>query len=82
MKIYIANISFRATEDGLRELLSEFGEVKSLKIITDRNSGRSKGFGFAEMDDENAKNAIANLNGKEYMTRNLIVNEARPQVER
>jgi cold-inducible RNA-binding protein len=83
MNIYIANISFRATEDGLRELFSEFGEVKSIKIVTDRNSGRSKGFGFVEMaDEEGGRKAIEGLHGKDYMQRPLVVNEARPQAER
>ena len=80
MNIYVANINFRATEDGIRQLFESYGEVKSVKIVTDRNSGRSKGFGFVELgDDEGGRRAIEELNGKEFMQRPLVVNEARPQ---
>lgn len=79
MNIYVANINFRAQEDQLKQLFQEFGEVSSVKIVTDRETGRSRGFGFVEMpnDSEGAK-AIANLNGKDFHSRNLVVNEARP----
>lgn len=80
MNIYVANINFRATEDGIKKLFEQYGEVKSVKIVSDRNTGRSKGFGFVEMgDDDGGRTAIAELNGKEFMQRPLVVNEARPQ---
>lgn len=79
MNIYVANISFRAREQDLKELFQQFGEVASAKIVTDRETGRSRGFGFVEMpNDSEAQQAIAQLNGKEFNQRNLVVNEARP----
>ena len=79
MNIYVANISFRASESQLKELFQQFGEVSSVKIVTDRDTGRSRGFGFIEMPNEaEAKQAIAQLNGTEFAERNLVVNEARP----
>jgi len=83
MNIYVGNLSFKATDDDLRQTFGEFGEVASASIITDRATGRSRGFGFVEMpNDEEASAAIAGLNGKEVMGRNLTVNEARPREER
>ncbi|MBN1128059.1 MAG: RNA-binding protein [Chitinispirillaceae bacterium] len=73
-KLYVGNLSWGATEDGLRDLFSPFGEVLSVNIITDRETGRSRGFGFVEM--ENPEAAIAGLNEKEYEGRPLKVNEA------
>ncbi len=82
-KMYIGNIAFNATEQDLREFFSEYGEIESLKIIKDNFTERSKGFGFIEMVDENdAKKAIANLNGKDFMGKSLTVAEARPQQKR
>ena len=79
MNIYVANISFRASEGQLKDLFQQFGEVTSVKIITDRDTGRSRGFGFVEMaNDSEGKQAIAQLNGAEFGERNLVVNEARP----
>ena len=79
MNIYVANISFRASEGQLKELFQQFGEVSSVKVVTDRDSGRSRGFGFVEMpNDSEGKTAIAQLNGTEFAERNLVVNEARP----
>ena len=79
MNIYVANISFRAREQDLKELFSQHGEVASVKIITDRETGRSRGFGFVEMpNDSEGRQAIATLNGVEFNQRNLVVNEARP----
>ena len=79
MNIYVANISFRASEGQLKELFQQFGEVSSVKIVTDRDTGRSRGFGFIEMpNDSEGKTAIAQLNGVEFAERNLVVNEARP----
>ena len=79
MNIYVANINFRAREEDLKELFKQYGEVSSVKIVTDRDTGRSRGFGFVEMpNDAEAKQAIAQLNGFEFNQRNLVVNEARP----
>ncbi len=79
MNIYVANISFRASEGQLKDLFQQFGEVASAKIVTDRDTGRSRGFGFVEMpNDSEGKQAIAQLNGTEFAERNLVVNEARP----
>ncbi|MFZ5907143.1 MAG: RNA recognition motif domain-containing protein [Nitrospirota bacterium] len=79
-KLYVGSISFNATEESLRELFSSVGEVESVKVITDQDTGRSKGFGFVEMSsEEDAKKAIEQLNGKTFMERALIVNEARPK---
>ncbi len=79
MNIYVANISFRASEGQLKELFQQFGEVSSVKIVTDRDSGRSRGFGFVEMpNDSEGTAAIAQLNGTSFAERNLVVNEARP----
>ena len=79
MNIYVANISFRAREQDLKELFEQYGEVSSVKVVTDRETGRSRGFGFAEMpNDSEGKQAIAQLNGVDFQGRNLVVNEARP----
>jgi len=78
-RIYVGNLSFRTTETDLSNMFGEIGEVESVRIITDRDTGRSKGFAFVEMaDDATAEKAIAQLNGKEVGGRNLTVNEARP----
>ena len=83
MNIYVGNLSYNATEDELRQAFENFGQVESVKIITDKYSGRSKGFGFIEMPyEDEAKAAIADLNGKEFIGRTLKVNEARPRRER
>jgi RNA recognition motif-containing protein len=79
MKIYVGNLSYRTTEEDVEQLFADFGEVKSVQIIKDRMSGRSKGFGFVEMEDEaEAKEAIEALHESEFAERNLVVNEARP----
>ncbi|TVQ68016.1 MAG: RNA-binding protein [Balneolaceae bacterium] len=78
--IYVGNLSFKTSEDQLLELFSEYGEVTSAKIITDRETGRSRGFGFVEMsDDAKAGEAIQELHESEFMERDLVVNEARPK---
>jgi RNA recognition motif-containing protein len=78
-KIYVGNLSFQTTEADLTNMFEQHGSIESVKIITDRDTGRSKGFGFVEMtDDEAAEKAIAQLNGKEVGGRALTVNEARP----
>lgn len=82
-KIYVGNIAFSASESDLTTLFSQFGEVESVKIITDAQTGRAKGFAFIEMQtEEDAGKAIADLNGKAFMERNLVVSEARPQAPR
>ena len=81
MNIYVGNLAYSLSEDELANEFANFGEVTSVKIIVDReNNNRSKGFGFVEMDDEGAKKAIEELNGKIVAGRNLRVNEARPRV--
>jgi len=82
-RIYVGNLSFKSTEEDLRELFSKSGEVESVKIITDVNTGNPKGFGFVEMATaEDAKKAIEALNGTSFMERTLAVSEARPQQSR
>ena len=82
-KLYVGNLSYQMTEDGLKDIFSPIGEVLSAKIITDAATGRSKGFGFVEMaSDEDADKAIAELNGTTVQDRALNVSEARPQTER
>ena len=83
MNIYVGNLSYRMTDDELHNLFSDYGQVKSATIIKDKETNRSKGFGFVEMDDSaEAEEAIENLNGMEISGRNLTVNEARPREER
>jgi len=83
MNIYVGNLSFRATDEELINLFSEFGEVVSAKIIMDRESGRSRGFAFVEMANaDDGKAAIEALDGQEHQGRNLRVNEAQPRGDR
>ena len=80
MNIYVGNLSYKIEEAELKEVFEEYGEVTSVKIITDKYSGRSKGFGFIEMTNEDeAKKAIEELNGKEFDGRQVVVNIARPR---
>ena len=82
-KLYVGNLAFAITDDRLAALFSEAGEVASAKVITDRESGRSKGFGFVEMATEDgAQQAISKFNGVEQDGRQLNVSEARPQAPR
>ena len=82
-KLYVGGLSYDTTEEALKDLFSQAGTVESASIITDRASGRSKGFGFVEMaTDEEAQKAIETLNGKEFEGRTITVNEARPQEDR
>ena len=82
MNIYVGNLSWSMTDDDLSNLFSQYGSVTSAKILKEKNTGRSKGFGFVEMeDDEAAKTAIANLNETEVQGRKLIVNESQPRPE-
>jgi RNA recognition motif-containing protein len=79
MNIYVGNLSFNVTEDNLTIMFAEFGKVESAKVITDRFTGRSKGFGFVEMpDNSEADQAIKTLNGKFIDGRNIKVNQANP----
>ena len=82
-RLYVGNLNFRTTGDELREMFSQAGEVESASVVEDRDTGRSRGFGFVEMATaEGAAAAIEMFNGKEFGGRNLTVNEARPRVER
>ncbi len=82
MKLYVGNLSYEVTEEDLRQALEQFGQVESATIIKDRDSGRSKGFGFVEMASKaEGQSAIDGLNGKELKGRALNVNEARPRTE-
>ena len=82
-KIYVGNMSYDTNDSSLNQLFSEFGEVVSTKIIEDRDSGRSKGFAFVEMvNDDEALKAISSLNGKEVNGRELKVNEAQDKPKR
>ncbi|MDD5599715.1 MAG: RNA-binding protein [Victivallaceae bacterium] len=83
MKLYVGNLSFSTTEIAIRNAFSAFGTVDSVSLINDRDSGRSKGFGFIEMNnDQEARAAIAGLNGKQLDERNLRVNEAQLKEDR
>ncbi len=80
MKIYVGNLNFQTEEEGLRTLFSEHGEVSEVVIVTDRDTGRSRGFGFVTMPDSGEANAaIEALNGADHEGRSLNVNEARPR---
>lgn len=81
--LFVGNLPFSATEDGLRDLFAPFGEVQQVRIMTDRDTGKSRGFAFIEMvEDDAAAKAIAALNGKDFDGRALTINEARPRPER
>jgi RNA recognition motif-containing protein len=80
MKLYVGNLPYTTSEEDLRNLFSQYGNVESVAVITDRETGRSKGFGFVEFADDNeAKSAITALSGQEFSGRALTVNEARPK---
>jgi len=81
--LFVGNLPFTATEDELRDMFSAFGEVQQVRIMTDRDTGKSRGFAFVEMaDDDASAKAITDLNGKELGGRALTINEARPKPER
>jgi len=83
MNIFVGSLAWASTEESLRSLFEPFGEVASVKIITDRETGRSRGFGFVEMpNDEEARAAIAGVDGKQLDGRTLKVNESRPKTDR
>lgn len=82
-RLYVGNLSYNVTNESLEELFAQFGAVQSAQVVQDRDSGRSKGFGFVEMGDDNAaQEAIRGLHEKEHDGRPLTVNEARPREER
>jgi cold-inducible RNA-binding protein len=81
-RIFVGNLSFQTQESDIQNLFAQFGEVESASIITDRDTGRSKGFAFVAMDDTSAEKAISSLNGTELGGRALTVNEARPSVKK
>ncbi len=82
-KLYVGNLSYEVSSSDLEQLLSQHGTVESAEIISDRMTGRSKGFGFVEMGSEQeAQTAISALNGEEYQGRNITVNEAKPRESR
>jgi len=83
MNIYVGNLSYSVTEDDLKGIFSEFGEISGISIITDKFSGQSKGFGFVEMpNDSEAEEAIKALNERDLKGRNIKVNQAKPRGER
>lgn len=83
MSIYVGNLPHSSTEEAVKDLFSQYGEVKSVKIIKDRETGRSRGFAFVDMaNSSSAQEAIDNLNGYDFEGRKLQVNEARPREER
>ena len=81
-KLFVGNLSFQTTESDLTDTFAQFGAVEAVTIITDRDTGRSKGFGFVTMSEEDANKAAAQLNGSEMNGRALTVNEAKPMVKR
>jgi cold-inducible RNA-binding protein len=81
-KLYVGNLSFQTTESDVTDAFAHCGAVESVTLITDRDSGRSKGFGFVVMEEEGADKAIATLNGSQLGGRTLTVNEAKPMVRR
>ena len=83
MNIYVGNLSYQTTEDELRDLFAEFGDVVSAKLIVDKFTGQSKGFGFVEMSNNSeAQKAMDELNGRDVNGRNVTVNQARPRQDR
>ncbi len=82
-KLYVGGLSYDTSDNTLENLFTQYGAVESARVITDRDSGRSKGFGFVEMsNDSEASSAINSLNGTNFEGRTITVNEARPQVDR
>ena len=81
-KLFVGNLSFQTTESDVTSMFEQYGAVESVSIITDRDTGRSKGFGFVVMEEEGANKAIATLNGSQLNGRALTVNEAKPMVKR
>ena len=81
-KLYVGNLSWSSTEDEVRAAFEAYGEVTSVNLIEDRETGRPRGFGFVEMDDNGARDAIEALDGKDFGGRNIKVNEAKAREER
>ncbi|WP_291327387.1 RNA-binding protein [Desulfovibrio sp. UCD-KL4C] len=81
-KLYVGNLPWSATEEEIRAAFEAYGEVISINLIEDRETGRPRGFGFVEMDDAGALEVIDNMDGKDFGGRNLKVNEAKPREER
>lgn len=82
MNIYVGNLSFKTTAQDLEELFSRYGTVESAAVISDRETGRSRGFGFVEMPNDSGARAISELDGSDFQGRTLKVNEARPREDR
>jgi RNA recognition motif-containing protein len=83
MRLFVGNLNFKTTGEDLQELFGQVGEVQSASVVTDRETGRSRGFGFVEMaSNDDGQRAIEQFNGKEFNGRNLTVNEARPREDR
>jgi RNA recognition motif-containing protein len=83
MNIYVSSLSFTATDEDLKQLFATYGRVSSAKVVMDKYSNRSKGFGFVEMPDQaEAEKAIKQLNGSQFEGRSIVVNEAKPREER
>ena len=82
MKLYVGNLNFRTTQESLEGLFSNYGEVQEVALITDRETGRPRGFAFVTMEDEGGKQAIEALNGQDFEGRDLNINEARPREPR
>lgn len=83
MNIYVSHLSWGTTSESLQNLFAQFGQVASANVINDRDTGRSRGFGFVEMNDENeGQQAIDQLNGTDFEGKNITVNVARPRTER
>ncbi|MEM6455593.1 MAG: RNA-binding protein [Acidobacteriota bacterium] len=81
-KLYVGNLPYTATEDEVRELFAEYGEIHSVSLINDRETGRPRGFGFVELEDDDADNAMQALDGARHNGRVLRINEARPRTPR
>jgi len=81
-KMYVGNLPWSTTEDDLKQLFAEYGDVQSVAVITDRETGRSRGFGFVEMEPSEADNAMRELDGRDFGGRNLRVNEAQKKERR
>ncbi|MGQ0849036.1 MAG: RNA recognition motif domain-containing protein [Actinomycetota bacterium] len=82
MKLYIGNLPFRTTSEDLAAAFRRFGEVESAQVLTDRDTGRSRGFGFVEMADDAARQAIEEMDGSDLAGRRIVVNESRPMTPR
>ena len=82
MSMYVGNLPWSATEEQIQNLFAEYGNVISVKLVTDRDTGRARGFGFVEMEADDARKAISALDGKEFAGRNLRVNEAEKREKR